>query len=552
MPAQAIGREPAVSDSRGAPSRPIERSQLAFPDADGTVECDVAIIGSGMGGSSFAWALRNSGLSVVVVERGTFLPREIENWSTEEVFGRGRYANTETWFDGKGKAFSPGIFYYVGGNTKVYGAMLPRFRETDFKEVQHAEGTSLAWPISYGVLEPFYAQAEVLYKVHGQAGCDPTDPPRSTAYPFPALRHDPALVPLARYMSARGLHPFAMPAALDYSTQGSCILCSTCDGYPCLLDAKGDAEQCALRPALQGGYVRLLDETIVERLETNDDGGKVLRATGTRHGNTVRISAKNFVIACGAVNTAALLLKSATREHPRGLGNSSDQLGRNYMVHNSTFMLAVDPRRKNEVVFQKTLASNDWYLKNADQPYPLGNIQMLGKIRAPMITKMKPWIPKTLARYLTDHSVDLYLTSEDLPAAANRVTVGEEGRSIKVAWRPNNLAAHVDLVKVARRLMRGAGYPLILSQRMGVATNSHQCGTAVMGLDASRSVVDETCRMHDIANVWIVDSSSFPSSAAVNPALTIAANALRVAKRFLDSATGASTRQERSVAAELR
>jgi choline dehydrogenase-like flavoprotein len=500
------------------------------------MECDVAVIGSGMGGSTFAYALRNSNLKVLIVERGDFLRKEPENWDTHAVFSRRRYHNAEQWVDGHtGRRFSPGVFYYVGGNTKLFGAMLPRLRECDFGSIVHAEGVSPAWPFPYSELEPWYVKAEQLYRAHGAADGDPTEPTRSQPYPYPAVPHDAALLPLIDSLRRTGLHPFSMPAAVDYGPNLPCILCSTCDGYPCQIDAKRDAEISALRPALAAGNVQLLTRTRVDELETTADGTRVTAATGVQNDTPVRIEAKRFVLACGAVNTAALLLRSARPRHPKGLGNGSDLLGRNYMVHNSTFMLAIDPRRRNTVSFQKTLGINDWYTASDAAPYPLGNVQMLGKIRAPMVAAMHPWLPRALCRYLTDHSVDLYLTSEDLPDRGNRVVYDPDRRSIVVYWRANNLSSHRQLVKQTTRVLRSAGYPLIVAERMGIATNSHQCGTAVMGRDPASSILNPQCRMHEIDNVWVVDSSGFPSSAAVNPALTIAANALRVAGHFLKS-----------------
>lgn len=496
---------------------------------------DVVILGSGMGGSTFAHALSESGLKVLIVERGDFLPREDANWDVQSVFGDKRYHNAESWIDGAtGQSFKPGVFYYVGGNTKVYGAMLPRFRRDDFSEIPHAEGKSRAWPLSYEEFEPWYCRAESLYRVHGRQGTDPYDPPRSQPYPYPALAHDPALSRLEASLRRDGLRPFAMPAAVDYGEGRPCILCQTCDGYPCRVDAKGDAEVCALRPALDGPNLTLIRKTRIDRLETSADGTRIVAALAQRDGESVRIEGARFVLACGAVNSTALLLRSANQAHPQGLGNSSGLLGRNYMVHNSTFMLAVDPRERNKVSFQKTLAINDWYFRSERNSFPLGNVQMLGKIREQMISGMRPWVPKVISRYITDHSVDLYLTSEDLPSDENRVEWDGDRQAIKIFWQPNNLSAHFGLVKKTKQAMRRAGYPIILSERMGIGTNSHQCGTAVMGKELAKSVLDTNCRSHDIANLWIVDSSSFPSSAAVNPALTIAANALRVADRMLN------------------
>lgn len=518
---------------RSLPLLPVDdavATPVVKPDDSGEVQADIVIVGSGMGGGTMASALASSGADVLLVERGDFLPRELENWSPEAVFADGRYRNAEDWYSPDGDPFSPGVYYYVGGNTKLYGAMLPRFREADFGDIQHAEGISPAWPVGYEELEPFYAEAEQLYGVHASTGADPTEPWRSGPYPYPEVPHEPAVQILADALSAQGLRPFSMPAAIDLREGGRCVRCRTCDGYPCMVNAKGDADVAAIRPAVQGGKVRLLTRTRIDRLETSPDGRTVVQAVGQSAGREVRIRGGRFVVAGGAVNSAALLLRSASERHPDGLGNSSGLLGRNYMVHNSTFFVAVDPRRRNRTRFQKTLAWNDWYSAGPDTARPLGNVQMLGKLQAPMLAAARPHVPRSLLKYMTDHSVDLYLTSEDLPSTSNRVAVDGRGR-ITVHWKPNNLRAHAELVRRTTRVMRGAGFPLIFTERMGIATNSHMCGTAVMGADPARSVLDPTCKVHDLVNVWVADSASFPSSAAVNPALTIAANALRVARK---------------------
>ncbi|MDT7567256.1 MAG: hypothetical protein QOG76_5880 [Pseudonocardiales bacterium] len=518
---------PNHRDLLGGPAPSVLPRSVELDDS-GELRCDIAIIGSGMGGSTLAHSLRSSGARVLVVERGDFLPREFENWSPQAVFGDSRYKNAESWQEPDGTPFSPGVHYYVGGNTKVYGAMLPRFRAEDFDTIEHPGGVSKAWPVSYADLEPFYAQAERLYRVHGAAG-DPTDPWRSNDYPYPALRHDPQIAELAERLGKQGLSPFVMPAAVDYQPGGRCVLCRTCDGFPCMVDAKGDADIFALRPALQDGTISLLTRTVIERLATSPDGRVVTAAHGRRDGREVRIIADRFIVACGAANTAALLLRSVDDRHPRGLANSSDQVGRNYMVHNSTFFVAIDPRRRNGTRFQKTLAVNDWYLPGPGRPFPLGNVQMLGKLQAPMVAGARRGVPEGVLRYMTDHSVDLYLTSEDLPDPANRITL--RGGRITVAWTPNNLDSHAELVRRTTKAVRRAGYPLVFTERMGIATNSHMCGTAVMGDDPATSVVDPTGKAHDLANLWVADSATFPSSAAVNPALTIAAQAIRIAQK---------------------
>ncbi|WP_033296398.1 GMC oxidoreductase [Amycolatopsis jejuensis] len=507
---------------------PPEVPSDAILTPDGDLETDVMIIGSGMGGSALAWALRASGRRVLVVERGGFLPREPENSQPVETYLKGRYKNAGEWVDGRtGRLFAPGVYYWVGGNTRLYGAMLPRFRESDFGEVEHHDGRSRAWPFPYTDLEPYYGLAERLLQVHGQVGEDPTEPPHSTPYPHPALEHEPEIERFAASLRRAGLHPFHTPNALNVTTDADRAEVTTADGSPDETGRKSDAENRLLLPALRAG-VQLLPSAEVTRLVTSDDGRRVAAAEVRHRGRTLRITAERFALAGGAVDSAALLLRSASPRHPDGLGNSSGLLGRNYMVHNSTFFLGVDPFRKNPTKWQKTLGINDFYETG---PYPLGNLQMLGKLQAPMLKPARRWAPMWALGFMAARSLDLYLTTEDLPSPDNRVRV--EGDRIVIDWTPTNLAPHHELVARVRKLVRRAGYPLIFTQRMGIETNSHMCGTAVAGPDPATSVLDASCRSHDVENLWLADSSFFPSSAAVNPALTIAANAFRIASAVL-------------------
>ena len=501
----------------------------ALVDADQkTLTADVVIIGSGMGGGTLAWALKDTGLDVLIVERGQFLPREPENSQPDHVFIKKRYVTSKPWYDAKtGQPFQPGVYYWVGGNTKMYGACLPRFRRSDFQEVLHHDGLSPGWPFSYDDLEPFYAKAEELFEVHGAVGEDPTEPEHSTPYPYPPLGHEPTVERFAVRLRQQGLHPFHMANGMHLPSMVERRADATADGSPSPTGNKSDAENRAVRPALESPTVRLLLGAYVRRLYTSSDGDAITAAEADVGEQTMRIEAKTFVVSGGAVNSAAMLLRSANDQHPRGLGNSSGLLGRNYMVHNSTFCLAVNPVRRNDTAWQKTLGLNDWYEAGPDTPYPLGNLQMLGKLRASMVKAARSWAPMWALKIVTDRSLDIYLTTEDLPRPLNRVTV--DGNKIMINWSPNNLAPHQELVKRASRAVRRTGYPIMLTERMGIATNSHMCGTAVAGVDPATSVLDRDCRSHDVNNLYVVDGSFFPSSAALNPALTIAANALRVA-----------------------
>ena len=497
---------------------------------DNENDFDLIIVGTGAGGGTLAYALRDSGLRVLLIERGDFLPQEDENWQPRAVFDQKRYKPKEVWYGGDGQPFEPGVHYYVGGNTKVYGAALPRLRRADFGAIEHEGGTSPAWPITYDTLEPYYRRAEEIYMVHGTPpGEDPTEPPRSSPFPCPPMPHEPAIEELAGKLRAQGLHPFHIPMGLDLREGGRCIRCKTCDGFPCKVLAKGDADVCCVRPAVDGNSnVTLWTNTKALRVLTDAAGRRVTGIEVDKGGEKRTVTAARYVISCGAVNTTLLLLRSANAAHPNGLANGSGLLGRNYMVHNNTALMAINPVKTNPTVFQKTIAVNDYYHKGPDFNYPLGNIQALGKLQAGMLTAAKPMVPRFVLQGMADRSVDWWVMSEDLPDPQNRVTLGSDGRVI-VYWQPNNMTAHQRLITVARDMMRAAGYPLVFVERMGIATNSHQCGTARFGADPATSVLDTNCRTHDVDNLYVVDSSFFPSSAAMNPALTIAAQALRVA-----------------------
>jgi choline dehydrogenase-like flavoprotein len=510
------------------------------------LEYDVVIIGSGMGGGTLAYALGSSGLRVALLERGEFLPRERENWDAEAVFGKGRYKANETWLDAQGNEFHPAMHYFVGGSTKVYGAALMRLRKADFGAVQHAEGVSPAWPIQYEDLEPYYTKAEKLYFVHGQESGDPNDPPRSEPLPFPSLEHEPYILDLKNRLEHLGLNPGYLPLGVDRRLGGRCVRCDTCDGFPCLLDAKADADVCCVRPALGDEKIDLYTGVEVQRLVTNQAGDRVVRAEGKKDDRDFSIEASIFVMSCGAINSAALLLRSTSKAHRLGLGNSSELVGRNYMTHLNSAILAVDLTRRNPTVFQKTMVVSDFYFNGGRRyPFPLGSVQLLGKSKAEMLRTVSGMLPHWLADRIARHSVDWWAISEDLPDEENRVSITSDDK-IQIFWKPRNVSAHKALLKTVSRFLKKAGYQAVFVQRMGIGGNSHQCGTARFGNDPGSSVLDTFCRSHEVPNLYVVDGSFFPASAAVNPALTIAAQALRVADQISSAnsvCAGASTNQ---------
>src|SRR5918995_2368057 len=505
---------------------------------------DVIIIGTGAGGGTLAHRLASSGKRILLLERGGYLPREPENWDSHEVFNRGRYLSGEKWLDKDGAEFEPHQQYFVGGNTKFYGAILFRLRERDFGEIRHHGGISPAWPISYDDLEPYYAAAEELYLVHGQAGEDPTEAPRSGPFPYPPVSHEPRIQQLHDDLVNAGHSPFHLPVGIDLDEsdpeQGRCVRCDRFDGFPCLTDGKADAHVCAIRPALAYENVTLLTHSKVERLETDSSGRTVTRVVVDRGGYEEAYSGNIVVVSCGGVNSAALLLRSASDAHPNGLANSSDVVGRHYMAHLNSGVIALS-QTANETRFQKTLGLNDYYWGAADSELPLGHIQMLGKSDRNILRGAAPrFAPGLALDYVARHAIDFWLTTEDLPCPQNRVAVDRQG-NIHLAKTDHNTEAHKRLLAKLKDLLgplgcRKTSIPRwsVLSQQVPLAGIAHNCGTVRFGADPRRSALDVNCKAHDLDNLYVVDTSFFPSSSAVNPGLTAIANALRVGDHLLE------------------
>jgi choline dehydrogenase-like flavoprotein len=529
---------------------------------------DVIIIGSGAGGGTLARHLAPSGKRILLLERGDWLPREPQNWSAADVFVDNRYVSPDTWYDGEGKPFQPQVHYCVGGATKMYGAALYRMRAEDFGELRHHGGISPAWPIPYEAMEPYYSKAEQLYEVHGARGEDPTEPFASAPYPHPAVSHEPRIAALAEAFAAAGLHPFHAPCGVMLNEgnmpYSKCVRCSTCDGFPCLVHAKSDAEVLGVRPALEHSNVTLLTNAEVVALNTNPAGTAITEVVVERAGEdggmnggvgagTVGGDGKGaretytadiVVVSCGAANTAKLLLSSANDKHPNGLANGSDQVGRNYMFHNSQAVLAIS-KEPNPTVFQKTLGVNDYYFASDAWEFPMGNIQMVGKSVADMYRGEKPLMTKLAPTFsladVAEHAVDFWLSTEDIPQPENRVSVDREGK-LTLNYRTSNDTARDRLFEQLRSLLGHLGmheHHLIprwayLENRIPVAGVAHQSGTCRFGSDPASSALNTDCRAHELDNLYVVDTSIFPSISAVNPALTAMANALRVGDHLLE------------------
>ncbi len=509
---------------------------------------DVIIIGTGAGGGTLAHTLAPSGKRLLLLERGDFLPREIGNWDPTTVFVDGRYISEDTWYDTDGKPFQPQSHYFVGGATKMYGAALYRLRPEDFRDLKHIDGISPAWPITYDDFEPWYTRAEWLYQVHGEHGTDPTEGHWSKQYPWPPVSHEPRIQQLSDDLAAGGFTPFPAPCGILLNEadrpRSTCIRCTWCDGYPCLVHAKSDAEVIAVRPLLERDNVTLLVGAEAVQLETDPSGRDVTGAVIERGGTRETYEADIVALSAGAANSAKLLLRSANDMHPNGLANGSDQVGRNYVFHNSRAVIALS-KVPNDTVFQKTLGINDFYFGTEDYPWPIGNIQMVGKSNAAAYRGEEPLLTKLAPTFTLDevarHAVDFWLTTEDLPRPENRVTVDADG-NIHLAYTKTNEEEEKRLSHELGRILNATGMSrhhvldknFYMGESIPLAAVAHQAGTCRFGTDPTTSVLDLDCKAHELDNLYVVDTSFFPSIGAVNPGLTTMANAIRVGTHLLE------------------
>jgi choline dehydrogenase-like flavoprotein len=556
---------------------------------------DVIVIGTGAGGGTLALELARAGKRILVLERGSFLPQEKLNWDTSAVFLDNRYHTRETWQDKDGKDLHPQQAYYVGGQTKVYGAALFRMRSEDFGVIRHKGGISPAWPISYADLEPYYTRAEELFHVHGDLGTapavpggfgssfDPTEPFHSKPYPYPALANEPRMQTIEEDVRKLGVHTFPIPLGLKRDATdplaSKCVRCDTCDGYPCLVHAKSDADINCIREIMHLPNVTLRTNSRVTRLVTNATGTAVTAVEVVHSGVEASIetySAGFFAVCAGAINSAVLLLASANDKHPQGLANSSDQVGRNFMYHQADALLAISPNINHDA-YTKTWGTNDFYLRDSDEayPYPLGQVQPVGSFHSEMMKDdAPPLTPGFVLEAMKHRAVPWWLTTEDLPDAENRVTLhnttpltaeamqpglagahpsGDTGcvnfsepvtnaapHRIQLSYTPNNVESFerlkdrwIDVLKRAGHATAHVPLHAYFKKRIPLEGVGHQNGTCRMGDDPTSSVLDVHCKAHDLDNLYVVDASCFVSASAVNPSLTIIANAIRVADHLL-------------------
>jgi choline dehydrogenase-like flavoprotein len=330
----------------------------------------------------------------------------------------------------------------------------------------------------------------------------------------------------------------------DDPVHSPCIRCDTCDGFPCMVYAKADAQVVCVEPALHYPNVSLRTNAYVSRLETTADGRRVERILVERDREHEEYTADVVVVSAGAINSSALLLRSANERHPDGLGNGSGVVGRHLMLHNNSALTAFSTI-PNSTVFQKTLGVNDYYYGDGEWDFPLGAMQMLGRSDADTIRLNDPNGDAGDPELLGQHSLDFWITTEDLGRWENRVVAGADG-GIRLEYTPSNLEAHERLIGKFKGLLETMQCrdDVVFAQhylggRLGINGVAHQNGTVRFGHDPATSALDVHCKMHEVDNVYVVDSSFFVSSSAVNPTLTIIANALRIADHLAARLVGA-------------
>lgn len=505
---------------------------------------DVIIIGAGAGGGMLARRLAPTGKKILLLERGTWLPRELDNWSTKAVVLDRKYETKEVWKDADGNDIHSNQHYNVGGNTKFWGAALFRFRERDFESHPTRDGMTVEWPVKYDAFAPYYTEVEKLFDVHGRRGIDPTEPFIDAEYPFPPIEHEPRVQEVADALRHKGLRPFHLPVAIRRDDANphlsACIRCNTCDAFPCLLHAKADAETNAVVPAIRHDNVTLLTSARVMRILTNPSGRAVTGVEAVmENGRTRKFSGDIVVVSCGAINSARLLLMSANDKHPDGLANRSGQVGRNYMYHLLGWMWAITGKAHG-TVFEKTLGVNDFYWGEKGYPHPMGNIQNTGRVNAEMMrAALKTPLPGMTFEQMAERSTNWWIMTEDLPRPDNRITL--DGDTIRISYTENNREAFDRLVARWTELLKGmefvdevVGGSHYLGAKVPISGVAHQCGTIRFGTDPATSVLDVHCKAHDLDNLYVVDSSFYPSSAALNPTHTLMANALRVGDHLME------------------
>ncbi len=330
---------------------------------------DCVVVGSGASGGTLSYGLAKKGCKVLLVESGDFVKPPAAHDPLDARIG---FAQSE---------YGPsGSLPCVGGPTKFYGSALYRLREMDFQRTQLETGESAGWPVSYAEMEPYYADAERVYAVHGSSAGDPSEPHRASPYPYPPIPHQGMVKSLVASLEAQGTPVGHIPRGLDYRDGGKCVLCATCDGYYCRLDAKMDSEIACVRPAVATGNVELLTRTECLRVLLSPDGKRAVGVELRQGSGVSTIYADRVAICAGVMQSPLLLRRSRTAAHPEGIGNDHGSLGRYMCGHTVVTLVVVMGLTPLPPMHSKTFAINSFYGPSNGWPYPLGVIQMAGQL----------------------------------------------------------------------------------------------------------------------------------------------------------------------------
>jgi choline dehydrogenase-like flavoprotein len=484
---------------------------------------DVVVVGSGAGGATIAHRLAEHGARVLVVEAGDFL--KPDPWSPGQPIGRYMYDV----IGGPGGAMS-----FVGGKTKFYGGSLYRMRLSDFACAE-ADGAR-SWPIGYGDLEPYYDQAERLYRVHGALAGDPSEPPHAAPYPYPPLPHAPLAARMIERLERTGTPTAAIPRGLDYGPDGKCVLCPTCDAFLCRLDAKMDAEIAALRPALATEAVTLAVRTRCLRIETTANGRRARGVMLGDAGSVRTVTADCVVAAAGFPDTAKLLRRSRTDRHPQGLGGDGGALGRYLGGHSVGYLYVLTGLRRQPPMHSKTFAINTFHDGAPGWPHRLGVIQAVGQIP---FWETASDVMRPLARAVGERSMTFFYAAEALPTRESGL-VFEGDETVGLAPPQPDMQTFEVLRRLAVQRFRRAGYGVLSRRRPPYLW--HETGTARMGSDPATSVADADCQVHGVQGLYVADQSVLATAGCVNTSLTVMALALRAGDHIAGARATAASR----------
>jgi len=508
-------------------------------------EFDAIIIGSGFGGSMTAKKLVDAGKKVLMLERGDWVVRGPQNWEKNGSI------DLSPFYDKKlpykvikgGNKPAMGVYSCVGGPSVFYGGVSFRFREDDFNPPQEIIGDSGAqWPITYADLSTYYDEAENLLNIAGESGVDPTEPHRIQEFPQKPGRYAKISEKVKSAAEGLGLKPFHLPIAINYQdiTRNTCQNCTTCDTFACAVEAKNDLPTMLLSGLVKKGMV-LRANTIVAKLNTQSGKVNSLSCFDTKTGEQIEVKGRQIILSAGALASPHILLGSELDK----LNPAGDVIGRYLMRHTNSIVFGIYAGvADKEQRFHKELAILDYYFGHETIAYPkqkLGSLQQVPTPPGGLVEHEAPWPLGKVAAMGVKLLTGLLAIAEDQPQFENYLRVDHSNIGafnmptpiVSHEYSNRDMAALKALTLKAKKIMKKTG--AVLTYTHNIKTFSHAVGTVRMGINEKTSALDANCNFRGLDNLSVVDGSFMPTSAAVNPSLTISANALRVGDYLLQN-----------------